>query len=51
VVGLLAEKTVISCIPPGGPDCNLPQQQILIFRDMVAAAKAAAVQEHRTLRG
>jgi hypothetical protein len=28
VVGLLAGRRVISCIPPGGRPCNLPQQQI-----------------------
>jgi len=38
VVGLLAQKMVISCIPPGGRKCNLPQEQIVIFRDMVSAA-------------
>jgi hypothetical protein len=38
VVGLLAHKMVISCIPAGGPKCNLPQQQILIFSDMVTTA-------------
>lgn len=35
VVGLLARKLVISCIPPGSPKCNLPQQEILNFSDMV----------------
>jgi hypothetical protein len=38
VVGVLAGKMVISCIPPGGPKCNLPQQQILIFSEMVNKA-------------
>jgi hypothetical protein len=38
VVGLLANKMVISCIPPGGPRCNLPQEQILIFSELVATA-------------
>jgi len=38
VVGLLANKMVISCIPPGGPSCNLPQPQILIFSELVATA-------------
>jgi hypothetical protein len=41
VVGLLAQKVVISCIPPGGPKCNLPQEQILIFGEMVAAASGS----------
>jgi hypothetical protein len=35
VLGLLAKKMVISCIPPGGPGCNLPQKEIRTFRDMV----------------
>lgn len=42
VVGLLAKKKVISCIPPGGPECNLPQDNIVIFRELVnpTAAKS-----------
>lgn len=28
VIGLLAEKRVISCIPPGGKPCDLPYQEI-----------------------
>jgi hypothetical protein len=43
VVGLLANKMVISCIPPGGPKCNLPQEQILIFSDMVSTAQRSRV--------
>jgi hypothetical protein len=35
VVGLLAGKMVVSCIPPGGPKCNLPQREILIFSEIV----------------
>jgi hypothetical protein len=38
VVGLWAQKKVISCIPPGGPECNLPQEKIMIFRELVAEA-------------
>jgi hypothetical protein len=38
VVGVLANKMVISCIPPGGPSCNLPQPQILTFSELVAKA-------------
>jgi hypothetical protein len=41
VVGLLAHKKVISCIPPGGSDCNLPQEQIVIFKELVAEAAAS----------
>lgn len=37
VVGMLAHKMVISSIPPGGARCNLPQKDILIFSEMVAA--------------
>ncbi len=35
VIGLLAQKKVISSIPPGGSVCRLPQQDILHFRDLV----------------
>jgi hypothetical protein len=42
VVGLWARKKVISCIPPGGPECNLPQEKILIFRDLVAETAASS---------
>jgi hypothetical protein len=38
VVGLLADKMVISCIPPGGPACNLPQENIVIFEELVRPA-------------
>jgi hypothetical protein len=41
VVGLWAHKKVISCIPPGGPECNLPQEQIVIFRELVAETAAS----------
>lgn len=34
VVGLLAGKRVITCIPPGGLDCRLPQKNILHLRDV-----------------
>lgn len=36
VVGLWAKKKVVSCIPPSGPDCHLPQKDILHLRDLVA---------------
>jgi hypothetical protein len=45
VVGLLAGKMVVSCIPPGGPKCNLPQQQILIFGEMVNMASQSLSNE------
>jgi hypothetical protein len=45
VVGLLAGKMVVSCIPPGGPKCNLPQQQILIFSEMVSKASQSLSNE------
>lgn len=35
VIGLLAQKKVVSCIPPGGPDCCLPQKHILHLRKLV----------------
>lgn len=41
VVGLLAKKMVISCIPPGGPECNLPQQNIVSFRELVTPTAAS----------
>jgi len=36
VVGLWAKKKVVSCIPPSGPDCHLPQKDILHLRNLVA---------------
>jgi hypothetical protein len=39
VVALLAEKIVVSCIPPGGPECNLPQENIVIFKNLVSSTK------------
>lgn len=35
VVGLLAGRIVISCIPPNGAKCGLPQKEILHLREMV----------------
>ena len=35
VAGLLAQKIVISCIPPGGLTCRLPQKNIQHFRELV----------------
>jgi hypothetical protein len=40
VVGLLADKMVISCIPPSCPECNLPQENIVVFRDLVLAGRS-----------
>jgi hypothetical protein len=40
VVGLLAKKMVISCIPLGGPECELPQEHIVIFRELVTPTAA-----------
>ncbi len=39
VIGLLAQKRVVSCIPPGGPDCCLPQKRIEQLKDRVSASK------------
>lgn len=33
VVGLLAGKRVISCVPPSGQPCSLPQTEIMVLRD------------------
>jgi len=35
VIGLLAHKKVVSCIPPSGPICRLPQTDILHLRELV----------------
>lgn len=35
VIGLLAQKKVISCIPQGGLGCRLPQKDIMHFRELV----------------
>ena len=35
VIGLLAKKKVVSCIPPGGPICRLPQNDIIHLRELV----------------
>jgi hypothetical protein len=45
VVGLLAGRMVVSCIPPGGPKCNLPQPQILIFSELVNEASQSLSNE------
>lgn len=37
VIGLLARKRVLSCIPPGGAPCVLPQTEIESIRDILAA--------------
>jgi hypothetical protein len=37
VVGLLAQKKVISCIPPDGYSCRLPQRDIIQFRELVVS--------------
>jgi len=35
VVGLIAGKRVVSCIPPGGAPCPLPQRDIESLQDLV----------------
>jgi len=35
VVALLAERKVISCIPPGGRPCVLPHEEIIRLQDLV----------------
>jgi hypothetical protein len=39
VIGLSAQKKVVSCIPPGGLGCCLPQKQIYRLKDLVVASK------------
>lgn len=34
VIGVLAHKKVVSCIPPNGPACRLPQTDILHLREL-----------------
>jgi hypothetical protein len=41
VIGLLAGKRVVSCIPPGGAPCPLPQHEIELLRDLVRLDRAA----------
>jgi hypothetical protein len=36
VVGLMAKKRVVSCLPPSGPECCLPQKAIIHMRNLVA---------------
>ncbi len=40
VVGLIGGKRVISCIPPGGPECALPQGGIERLQRLCAAGQA-----------
>jgi hypothetical protein len=42
VVGLLADKRVVSCIPAGGRPCGLPHTQIEHLQAMVAAQSGRA---------
>jgi hypothetical protein len=35
VIGLIGGKRVISCIPPGGPACALPQAEIESMRNLL----------------
>lgn len=37
VVGLLAGRRVVSCIPPGGKKCGLPQPQIEHYQGLIAS--------------
>lgn len=36
VIGLLAERRVISCIPPGGKGCELPQPEIESMQNLLS---------------
>ncbi|MEI7430748.1 MAG: hypothetical protein WCL27_09855 [Betaproteobacteria bacterium] len=42
VVGLLAGCRVISCIPPGGKDCELPQPEIESLQDLLQTKVTSA---------
>lgn len=42
VIGLLANKRVVSSIPPGGRECSLPQKEIESLQELVAAKKRAS---------
>lgn len=39
VIGLLAERRVISCIPPGGKPCSLPQPEIESMQKLLMSTK------------
>lgn len=43
VVGLLADKRVVSCIPPGGRACRLPHPQIERLSQLTAADRSPRV--------
>ena len=36
IIGMLAGRRVISCIPPGGSPCKLPQPNIEIMQDLIS---------------
>ena len=40
VVGLIAGRQVLCCIPPGGRPCMLPQPQIVHLQSLASAAAA-----------
>jgi hypothetical protein len=42
VVGLVVGKRVISCIPPGGRACGLPQPEIEHLQQLLSSTKAAS---------
>ncbi|MDB9907241.1 hypothetical protein OAD36_04745 [Gammaproteobacteria bacterium] len=43
VVGLLAGKKIISSIPPGGRECQLPHKEILALKDLVKRGNLVAL--------
>jgi len=43
VVGLLANKIVLSTIPPGGRTCQLPHKEILVLSELVKRGKILEV--------
>lgn len=46
VIGLLAGKRVMSCIPPGGRSCVLPHPEILRLQELLAMNGYAASELH-----
>ena len=42
VIGLLTGRRVISCIPPGGKPCSLPQQEIEFLQDLLMSNGSTA---------
>lgn len=50
VVGLLAQRRVLSCIPPGGRPCVLPQTEIESLQALVACGVQRSAEQARGTR-